>query len=410
MSKTLAVLAALALVACAIACAVFYFLPDPSVTNVRFNESTSRVTVHTPDASRPESFIVSTSRPDGDSVDDVDMRDGRSKQYLYDDKHVLRHASVFYKGLMPGAHGPLQYEKFLDADGHLRHEEHWRKDGSLEMVGQLIDQIYVRRAFYPGTSHNPADLGVATQTTFDLKWHPLTQVDFRPDRTVSAQHQWKDSEETTLHFAGDGKTAIFVETKKDFDYYQGFYYEDGSGLRVDETNGPSGTIYQLFNRDHKMTRRLVFTNTMIDQFTIMDGEGRPEWVQTWVEDWSREPVSGSERPRALIRLEHLRPDGKLDKRYTLDRTGAITAVTVMDSTDITGLGARRDYTVGASGFATDVSTYDEHNYVKSKVDLTPADDVRFELPAFARERSTANLPPVKDGYKLYGDPPQQGPY
>ena len=419
MSKPLVVL--LALIAtgfAAIGTAMYFDFANVSVlsrlgSGYDFGEKSTGIAVLMPSADRKESTILRTTGSDGDKHDDVQMRDGRSKHFDYDQNSVLRHAEVFYKGASPAQHGPLQYVKEHNLAGHLESEMHYRLDGATEMDGRLNGDVYVRRFFFATLDKGGAAPVVSLKQTFDFAWKKLTEVEYRPDSTIFALHEWKDKDadiETISQFDKDGTTLTLLEKKGTYSDDRTFYDDALHYAAVNVVSTLSGTTYVFFDKGHHQTLKINFSNQRVDTVFFMDSEGRVEWKQTWVDDWTKKPVKG-DFVHWLVSIDHMRPDGVVDQHFGFDHDEHINSATIHLPESDTLYGARREYVVDPSGLATNVKTYTERDNADNDQGkpLTAADNVRFSLPVFVTTRPAVidnGLPAVQKGFKLYGEPPQ----
>jgi hypothetical protein len=308
------------------------------------------------------------------------------------------------------------YEKAHNANGHLESERHLRLDGSLEMDGLFgSDGTYVRHLYRasiaPDLSQAPANgtLGpvVQTEQTFDKAWRHTSQTDFRPDGTRQTVHTWgTSSDEVVTTLADDGKTIVSVEGTKGGRYYTAVYYPDNQHIKADVLNSYQGTTVQWYKADdaHTVALTITFDNNDVDHIVIPDAAGKPLINQVWTLGYS-----GQEQ-RLLDHVDHLNSAGLVDIKYEFDHTthllNAVTFYQQVDKVD-KPYGARIVYTVGPDGWATKVETFSADNSSDHGKELTPANGRRFVLEPWMVTRPTYELPKLKDGIKLYGDPPNE---
>lgn len=366
-----------------------------------------------PVAPQPEVRILRHAEADGTTVDDVLMRDGTSKRIVYDKRMVLRQVYAYYKADAHQERGPLMYEKTHNAQGHLATERHLRLDGSLEMDGLLrSDGTYLRHRYYqsatPGPIQDPRQLSVSAEQIFDSAWHPLQETDLRQDGTRQLVHTWTGlNQDLVTTFGADGKTIVSSEGKKDGAYLAVTYFPDGQTIQTELTNGDSGTNITWYRNDaaHSVALIVNHDNSGNDQITIMDTAGKPRYRQVWALDFSGQPYPGPE-PRKLDRIEHLTDSGQVDVRYEYYRkTGKLMTVTFYSGDKYEQYGARVVYTFAEDGSSAKVETFDAKNNSTGVKQLPPATAGRYALDPKIVARPHFTEPPLKDGLKLYGEPP-----
>lgn len=414
MSKPLALLSTIVAAGVLVVTAVL-FCADPNRSALKaphFGETRATSEIFLPVNPRHESRILRHLLPDGTAVDDVLMRDGTTKHIVYDRTMVLRQVFAYFKAPEGEQHGPLMYEKTHDAQGHLASERHLRLDGSLEMDGQFDGaNNYVRHLYFPAAGQDPHALSVSAVQNFDRAWHPTIETDFRPDGTTSLVHTWSGADDLVKIMATDGKTIVSAEGKKNGDYYSVSYYPDGQSIKQDIQNGNEGTTIQWFRQDaaHSLALKVTFDNKNSDQIVIANSQGQPLLLQVWSPDAdpSGQPAS-DDQPRLLDRVDHFRADGKVDVRYQFDRQSqSLTSVTYYQGDNPTEYGARVVYTVNEDGLATRVTTFDSRNSTDSGKALTEKDNKRFTLDPWLTTRPSYVVPALKEGLKLYGEPPSE---
>lgn len=417
MSKALVILSTLVGAALLASTVGLYLASDSTNVDARFDQGKTTSSIFAPPISRPEVRIVRHPNVDGSAVDDVLMRDGTTKHIVYDQNMILRQVFAYFKGADPSdpeVKGPLMYEKTHGPDGHLFNERHLRLDGSLEMDGRLspADSVYVRHLYYPGASSDPKVLVVSSEQVFDFKWKPVSKTDFRLDRTRQLAHVWdKDGAEVVSDFADDGLTKIWQEKVKDGTYSRLDYMPDGLSVAVETSNSYGGTTFSLYSREapHVLVVAFTFTNTGNDEIIIPDTSGKPLLKQRWTPDYSAKQVDG-QFPMALDQVDHLDDTGKTDIRYSFALGGPLNSVTVLLGGGETFYGPRKVYSVDSDGWATKVETFDDKNTSDGGKALSKdAFGKHFDMQPWAVTRPVYELPKLKEGLKLRGEPPYEGP-
>jgi len=410
MSKPLVMLSALVAAGALAIAGGLYFGPDySSINSVRFDQGKSPTQLFMPPATDKESTIVRHPNTDGSAVDDVVMRDGTSKRMVYDTRMVLRQISAYYKPAKGLDQGALMYTKEHNADGHLIAERHLRLDGSLEMDGQsLSDSTYERRLYFPGKSATPDGLVVSSLRTFDKVWKPITQVDYRPDRTRDTFQLWTKDTQYLTAYAADGMTALWTEKVKGTDYGRSDYYPGGRSVRLETSNAYDGTTFQWYREDATSSLKVAFVNTKHVVYTIMSASGKPVLSQDWAPNYYEKADAKGEYPRYLESITHYDADGKLAVRYEYDNKGVMTAA-------IKYLGAgiydpRVVYQLDADGYTKKITTFKDSYQSDGGVDVTRDKATRFVEDPAAKVIPSFDLPPLKAGLKFWGDPPNYGPY
>jgi hypothetical protein len=402
MSKPLVLLSALVTAGILAVTGAIYLGPDQDAVNARFGQGHAASQIFLPAKPRTEKRIIRHPQEDGSAVDDVEMRDGTTKRIVYDSKMTLRQVFAYFKAPANQEQGPLMYEKTHDRGGHLFAERHLRLDGSLEMDGCFNpDATYVRHLYYPGASHDPHNLVVSAEQTFDKWWHPVAETDFRPDSTKKLVHTWGDGlDETLSNFADDGKTLVSRVTTGRGKYYSAIFYPDGVNIKVEALNTYEGTTFQWYRLDHSLKLKLTLTPSNADEIIIPTDAGKPMIKQVWYRNMS-EPLVDGQFPQRLEHIDHYNDAGKVDVKYEFDSTShQLSVVTVYR--DDKPWGARAIYTIGEGGLATNVKTFDAENKDDGGKPLTAADGKRFVLESWMVTHPSYELPPMKDGLTLYG--------
>jgi len=451
MTKQLVLLSTLVVTATLVITGALYLHSRENAGNVHFRRGLAASELIFPTKDQPEERIIRHPKADGSAVDDVLMRDGTTKRIVYDRYMRLRQVFAYFKGPAPDVQGPLMYEKTHDDNGHLASERHLRADGSLEMDGHFNpDNTYVRHLYYsasalvasPAVSQGPsqdssqapsqalpqassqassqaaspasapdpkAALVVSSEQTFDKLWKHTSQTDFRPDGTKQLVHTWgAGSDELVTTLAKDGKIVISSEGTKSGKNYTVSYYPDGQNIKMDVLNNYEGTTIQWYRLDqaHTLTLKVTFDNSDNDQIVIPGPSGKPLINQVWSLDNSGQPYPGPE-PRHLDHIDHFNDAGTVDIRYDFDRTsGKLTTVTYYQGDKPSTYGARVVYTVGPDGFATGVKTFDATNKDDGGKPIAQGSK-QFVLAPWMVTRPKFEVPTLKDGLKLYGEPPQE---
>ncbi|MBS1992652.1 MAG: hypothetical protein JSS83_19170 [Cyanobacteria bacterium SZAS LIN-3] len=412
MSRTLVLLSALVAAAVLAVAGGLYFGPDySSINNVRFDQGRAPSQIFMPPSSDKESRIVRHPNADGSAFDEVWMRDGTTKRVVYDTRMLLRQVFAYYQAPKGQEQGALKYTKEHNSDGHLIAERHLRPDGSLEMDGIfLADGTYMRRLFFPGKSATADGLVVASLRYFDRTWNPLSQTDNRADGTREMQQVWVKDDRTHswTSYAADGMTALWMEKVKDGDYYRADYVDGGPGMRLETVNKYDGTAFTWYRPDFTASLKVAFVNTKHVQYTVMGPNGKPLFTADWGPNYSAKADAAGDYPRALESVDRYDADGKISVRYSFDNKGVLTSVTLFQG--VTTYGARLVYDVDADGWATKVTTYDENFKNDGGKVVARANSRRFADDPAAKVIPSFELPPLKDGLKLWGEPPHYGPY
>jgi hypothetical protein len=397
-------------VALAAVTGVMYLGTDSTVVNVRFDQGKTMSQLFVPPTPANEERIVRHPNADGSAVDDVWMHDGTTKHIVYDQKMTLRQVFAYFKGLTPDDRGPLMYEKTHDPDGHLFAERHLRLDGSLAMDGLLNPTgVFVRHLYFPGPSSDPRVLVVSSERTFDKLWKPISQTDYRSDKTKQLAHKWgKEGAEVVSNYAADGLTVTWQETTKDGSYDRLDYLSDGVTIALETINSSAGTTFKWYRPDHSLTLAVKYENTQNQEIMIPTQSGKPLVTQVWQPDYNGKAVDG-QSPLVIDHIDHFDDAGKVDIRYVYNLKHELTSVIFLLDSD-TYYGARQVYTVDADGWATKVETFDAKDTSDGGKTLTHADGKHFVIESWMVTRPTYEQPKLKDGLKLYGEPPNQGPY
>jgi hypothetical protein len=414
MSKPLVLLSALVGAGLLAVTAGMYLGVDSTVVDVRFDQGKTMSTLFVPPSSDKELRIERHPNADGSATDDVWMRDHTTKHIVYDRTMKLRQVFAYFPGAKPEEQGPLMYEKTHDPDGHLFTERHLRLDGSLEMDGALgADSRYVRHLYYPGTtpgaSSDPAKLVVSALQVFDKTWKPLSQSDFRPDKTLKLAHVWqKDGSEVVSSFISDGRTRDWEEKTKDGHYDRLDFAADGVTVALETLNDYGGTTFKWFRPDNTMRLSVKYTNMQHMEYTLANASGAPVILQDWEPDYTAKQVNDA-YPLMVDHIDHLNAESKVDVRYIYGYTKKLVTVIVLLGGD-TYYGARAVYTIDDDGFASKVETYDDKNKSDGGRPLTHADGKKLVPDDWMLAAPKYEQPKLKEGLKLNGEPPQQGPY
>ncbi|MBS1992653.1 MAG: hypothetical protein JSS83_19175 [Cyanobacteria bacterium SZAS LIN-3] len=404
MSKTpiLITIAAVAGISAAAAAFIIH-RSEQNATDVHFAQGQPRSQIFLPVQPRKEERIIRHPQADGSAVDDVLMRDGTTKQIVYDKQMTLREVRAYFKAALDQERGPLMYTKQHDETGHLSAERHLRLDGSLEMEGRFNpDKTYVRTLYYPGKSANARDLVVMTEQVFDKWWHPEAQTDYRPDGTKKLVHTWGDGlEEMFNNFAEDGKTLVSQVELKRGSYYTALYYPDGVNIMVEGLNTYEGSTFQWYRPDHSLRLKVTYTNASADEIILTDDHGKLLYKQVWYKDYSGGMVNGT-WPLRLDHLDHFNDQGAVDIRYEFSSgTKRLQSVTYFEGTEL--YGQRTIYSVGFDGVrATTVQHYDKDNKGDGGKPATGALSKSFTLEPGTVKYPEFQLPPMKEGLSLYG--------
>jgi hypothetical protein len=391
---------------------VLYLGTDSTIENVRFDQGKTTSQIFFPAASQKEERIVRHPNADGGAVDDVLMRDHTTKRIVYDQKMTMRQIFAYFPGPSPEEQGPLMYEKEHAPDAHLLAEKHLRLDGSLEMDGHFgSNGLYVRHLFYPGASADPKVLTVSSERVFDKLWNHVSQIDYRSDKTMQLAHVWdKEGAELVSTYAADGLTRTLQEKFKDGIYDRSDFLSDGVTVSLETINSYAGTTYRWFRPgpSHALLLEVTFDNSLSHEITIPSQSGQPLIKQVWSPDYNIKAVDG-QFTRVLDHIDHYNAAGKVDIRYGYGLFGGLSNVTVLLGGE-TYYGARQLYTVDADGWATKVETFDDKNTSDGGKAVTHVDGKHFVLETWMVTRPTYEVPKLKDGLKLYGEPPQMDPY
>jgi hypothetical protein len=208
--------------------------------------------------------------------------------------------------------------------------------------------------------------------------------------------------------AADGKTIVSSEGTKGGRYYTAFYYPDSRNIKVDVLNSYEGTTFQFYRLDqaHTLGLKVTFDNSQNDQIVIPGPSGKPLINQVWSLDYSGKPVNGPD-PRVLDHIDHFNDDGKVDIKYVFDRASRrLIEVTYYQGDTPSQYGARVIYTVGSDGFATSVKTVDANNKDDGGKPVAKGSK-HFSLAPWMVTRPGYDLPKLKEGLKLYGEPAQE---
>jgi hypothetical protein len=419
MSKNpLALLCAL-LAAGLLAFAGALYIADPNRSALHlptFGKDRSVSEIFLPLAPQPEARIVRHREADGNYVDDVIMRDGTTKRIVYDSRLMLLTVDAFYKGDKTHPVGPLMYQKTHNAQGHLSTERHLRQDGSLEMDGFFRpDGTFVRHHYYPSAAtpavpvQDPRLLSVSTEQVFDAAWHPVREVDLRQDGTRQLLHTWTGlSQDLVTTYGADGQTILSSEGKKGGAYLSVTYFPDGQTIQSELTKDSQGTNVTLYRQDaaHSVALMVTYDVNGNDIITLMDAAGKPRYRQDWAVDFSGQPYPGPE-PRKLDHIDHLTDSGLVDIRYEYYRkSGKLMTVTFFTGGKGERFGARTVYNFAEDGSTAKVETFDDkNNSVGGAKDIPPSTASRFALDPRVGTRPQFTAPTLKDGLKLYGEPP-----
>jgi len=404
MSKQLFLFGSLAAAALLATAGALYVSNGQDAVDVRFNQGHSASTLSLPTKPRPELSITRFPQADGSAVDEVVMRDGTTKQIIYDKSLTLRHVSAFYKAPKDQPRGPLMYTKDHDAMGHLIAERHLRADGSLEMDGHTNpDTTYVRHFYFaaadlPGKEDKKV---VASEQLFDKWWHPTSATDFRPDSTRKMLHTWGDGlDEAFTNFADDGEKILSQVQTGRGKYYTAVYYPDGVNIEVEALNTYEGTTFQWYRLDHSLKLKLTLNPAHQDHLILTDDKGKPVLEQVWVQDLSLPKVDGQPQKR-LLHINRINDQGNVDRRYDFDSsTGQLSTVTDYLGSEV--YGARAEYKIVDGSAASTVETYDDSGKSDGGKPVTDAAHKQFVLDKRATTYPQYKLPQLKDGLNLYG--------
>ena len=390
--------------AIASAAAMLYLNDNSTVLPASFGLGQATSKLYLPAKPRKEERILSRVNADGDTVDEVLMRDtGITKTITFFQQTTnIKHVIAYFKASPGQEHGPVMYEKKHDESNHLSWEKRFRLNGSLEADGQLNpDGSYVRHLYYAGAapSADPRALVVSSEQTFDKWFHPTRVVDYRPDSTKSLVHTWGDGlDEMFDNYAADGQTLLtHVKTGRGT-YYSAIYYPDGLNIKVEALNTYQGTTYQWYRPDHTLQYKLTLTPSHVDAIVIADNAGKPIVRQNWYRDFSAPKING-EYQQMISYLERFNAEGNVDRRYDYtDRV--LTSVT--DYFGDTILGARKVYLVGMDGYPTTVKTYDVNDKDDGGKPVSKDEHVNFIPNVTWTVRPVLDVPKLPDSLNLYG--------